>query len=118
MPPPKRLGDPGRRATPEGLFLDRRSVLAGLGASGALAGLISRARAEDADPSAAMYPARRDPAFTLDRDVTPEKYNLTYNNFYEFSTSKRIDAGALKIRPWTVSSTASSRKNRQSTSTP
>ena len=93
---------PAGRATPEGLFLDRRSVLAGLGASGALAGLISRAWAEDADPSAAMYPARRDPAFTLDRDVTPEKYNLTYNNFYEFSTSKRVDAGALKIRPWTV----------------
>ena len=60
------------------------------------------ARAEDADPSAALYPAKRNPAYTLDRDVTPEKYNLNYNNFYEFSTSKHIDASALKTRPWTV----------------
>ena len=27
-----------------------------------------RARADDADPSAALYPAKRNPAFTLDRD--------------------------------------------------
>ena len=88
--------------TPEALFIDRRSVLAGLGASGVLAQLAGRARAEDADPSAALYPAKRNEAYTLDREVTPEKYNLNYNNFYEFSTSKRIDAGALKTRPWTV----------------
>jgi methionine sulfoxide reductase catalytic subunit len=91
---------PQSRATPEALFLDRRSVLAGLGAAGALAAW--PARADDSDPSAALYPAKRNPAYTLDRDVTPEKYNLTYNNFYEYSTSKHIDASALKIRPWTV----------------
>jgi len=34
--------------------------------------------------------------------VTPEKTNQTYNNFYEFSTDKRVDASALRIRPWTV----------------
>ena len=34
--------------------------------------------------------------------MTPEKTNLTYNNFYEFSTDKRLDASALRIRPWTV----------------
>jgi sulfoxide reductase catalytic subunit YedY len=88
--------------TPEALFVDRRSVLAGLGASGALAAWMGRARAEDADPSASLYPAKRDEAFKLDRDVTPEKYNLNYNNFYEFSTSKRLDASGLKTRPWTV----------------
>src|SRR5271168_4017462 len=89
-------------ATPEAIFLDRRSVLAGLGASGALAALAGRARADDADPSASLYPAKRNEAFTLDREVTPEKYNLNYNNFYEFSTNKRLDASALKTRPWTV----------------
>ena len=47
-------------------------------------------------PLSAMRP------YTLDRDVTPEKYNLNYNNFYEFSTSKHIDASALKTRPWTI----------------
>ena len=86
--------------SPEALFLDRRSFLAGLGAAGAFAAW--PARADDADPSAALYPAKRNPAYTLDRDVTPEKYNLNYNNFYEFSTSKHIDASALKTRPWTV----------------
>ena len=89
-------------ATPEALFFDRRSFLAGLGAAGALAVSAGGARADEGDPSAALYPAPRNPAFTLDRDVTPEKYNLTYNNFYEFSTSKRLDASALKTRPWTV----------------
>ena len=91
---------PASMASPEALFLDRRSFLAGVGAAGALA--VCPARAEDADPSVALYPAKRNPAYTLDRDVTPEKYNLNYNNFYEFSTSKHIDASALKIRPWTV----------------
>jgi sulfoxide reductase catalytic subunit YedY len=93
---------PVSSATPEALFLDRRSVLAGLGASGALAAWAGRARAEDADPSAALYPAKRDEAYTLDREVTPEKFNLSYNNFYEFSTNKRLDASGLKTRPWTV----------------
>jgi sulfoxide reductase catalytic subunit YedY len=91
-----------RLATPEALFLDRRSVLAGLGAAAALAVSGRSVLADDPDPSAGLYPAARDPAYTLDRDVTPEKYNLTYNNFYEFSTDKRVDASALKIRPWTV----------------
>ncbi len=64
---------PASSATPEALFVDRRAVLAGLGASGALAGLAGRARAEDADPSASLYPAKRNEAFTLDREMTPEK---------------------------------------------
>ncbi len=93
---------PERLATPEALFLDRRGFLAGLSAAGALAMSGGRALADDADPSASLYPAQRNPTYALDRDVTPEKYNLTYNNFYEFSTSKRLDASALKTRPWTV----------------
>ena len=36
--------------------------------------------------------------------VTDEKINATYNNFYEFGSSKTIarQAQALKLRPWTV----------------
>jgi len=93
---------PERLATPEALFVDRRGFLTALGAAGALAVSGTAARADDADPSAALYPAARNPAYALDRDVTPEKYNLAYNNFYEFSTAKRVDAGALRTRPWTV----------------
>jgi len=92
---------PESLATPEALFLDRRKVLVGLGAVGALASS-SRAGAEETDPSAALYPAKRNPAYALDRDVTPEKYNLNYNNFYEFSSDKHVAASALKVQPWTV----------------
>ncbi len=93
---------PASLTTPEAAFVDRRAFLAGLGAAGAYVAWPGRARADDADPSAGLYPAQRNPAYTLDRDVTPEKYNLNYNNFYEYSTNKRLDASALKTRPWTV----------------
>ncbi len=97
---------PQSLATPEAAFLDRRTFLAGLGVAGTLAtgatlALPGTARAEG-NPSDSLYPAKRNPAYTLDRDVTPEKYNLSYNNFYEFSTSKKVNATPLKTRPWTV----------------
>ncbi len=61
-------------------------------------------RADDADPSAGLYPARRNDAYTLDRPVTPENVNTHYNNFYEFGESKNIydAAQTLKIRPWQI----------------
>lgn len=89
-------------ASPEAAFLDRRAFLGGLGTAGAIALWPRAATADEADSAAALYPAKRNPAYTLDRDITPEKYNLKYNNFYEFSTSKHIDARALKVRPWTI----------------
>jgi methionine sulfoxide reductase catalytic subunit len=93
---------PASLTTPEAAFLNRRGFLAGIGAAGAFALSPGAAKADNADPSASLYPAKPNAAFTLDRDVTPEKYNLTYNNFYEYSTSKKIDASPLKTRPWTV----------------
>ena len=93
---------PSSATTPESMFFGRREFLAGAGALAASAAFGRVARADDVDPSSSLYPAKRNEAFKLDRDVTPEKTNLTYNNFYEFSTSKHLDASALKIRPWTV----------------
>ena len=93
---------PTRETTPEAIFFGRREFLAGAGALAATIGLPRRSLAEDADPTAGLYPAKRNDAYALDREVTPEKTNLTYNNFYEFSTSKHINADALKIRPWTM----------------
>jgi sulfoxide reductase catalytic subunit YedY len=60
--------------------------------------------ADEADPSAGLYPAKRNPKYILDRPITDEKAATTYNNFYEFGTDKDIwrDAQALKIRPWTI----------------
>lgn len=96
---------PESRATPESVYLDRRSFLAAAGFAGVgVAGLLPAA-AQEADPSAPLYPFRRNEAFTLgDRKLTPEEVNANYNNFYEFGSSKRIAsaAQALRIRPWTV----------------
>nr|MEC9418817.1 protein-methionine-sulfoxide reductase catalytic subunit MsrP [Pseudomonadota bacterium] len=97
---------PEREATPEAVFMNRRQVLAGLAGAGALMGTglgIRPAFAEE-DPSAGLYPVKRNETFTLDRDVTPEEFTAKYNNFYEFGTHKQIWPAAqeLKIRPWTV----------------
>ncbi|BBE72590.1 protein-methionine-sulfoxide reductase catalytic subunit MsrP [Oharaeibacter diazotrophicus] len=97
---------PEREATPEGVFLNRRAVLAAMGLGAGLAATagfgVRSARA--ATPIDGLFPAKRNPAFVLDRDMTPEEANTTYNNFYEFGSSKDVAgaARALKPRPWTV----------------
>ena len=120
---------PERAATPESVFLDRRRLLktlaAGpivLGAPGLLAACdeapARTARARDvgakqlaaagasdaADPSAHLYPVPRNPRYRHDRELTLEKDATTYNNYYEFGSSKNIweKAQALPIRPWMV----------------
>ncbi|VAW14354.1 Protein-methionine-sulfoxide reductase catalytic subunit MsrP [hydrothermal vent metagenome] len=95
---------PESQATSETVFLNRRQILAaggGLLAAGAV-GFDAKAQA---DPSAGLYPAPRNPAFTLKRDITPEEINSAYNNFYEFGSSKSVAkaARALPIRPWEIS---------------
>ena len=90
----------GLQATPEQAFLNRRSLL---GAGAALIGAHSLpAFATETDPSAALYPAKRNPAYTLDRPLTDEAANASYNNFYEYSTDKKFNADKLITRPWTV----------------
>jgi sulfoxide reductase catalytic subunit YedY len=92
--------------TDEALFLSRRSLIAG-GAALALSGIAERdalAQGAESDPTADLYPAKRNDRFKLDRPVTDEKLSSNYNNFYEFGSSKRVAAAAqaLKTRPWTV----------------
>ncbi|MFZ5791619.1 MAG: protein-methionine-sulfoxide reductase catalytic subunit MsrP [Pseudomonadota bacterium] len=101
-----------RAATPEAVFRDRRRLVAGLAAGpillagGLVRGGIAPARAEDApaDPSASLYPFSRNDRYKLDRDVTPEEWATSWNNFYEFGSSKDIKeaAQALPVRPWMV----------------
>jgi sulfoxide reductase catalytic subunit YedY len=98
-----------REATPEAVFLNRRSLIkaAGLGSILAAAAPFVRAFGAEpaaADPSAGLYPAKHNDAYTLDRPVTEERYSTTYNNFYEFGQDKDIvaEAQALKIRPWQI----------------
>ena len=96
---------PERAATPEHLFFDRRAFLAATGAVLAAPTLAAAQRVADLpDPSAGLYPVKPNDKFVLDRPVTDEAINTTYNNFYEFGSSKTISraAQALKLRPWTV----------------
>src|SRR5262249_15540857 len=101
---------PERLATPEHLFngrLDRRAFLAATGAA-ALAlspqDALAQRVSDLPDPTKDLYPVKRNEAVTLDRPITDEKINTSYNNFYEFGMSKSIAkaAQALKLRPWTV----------------
>ena len=100
---------PDRFATPEHLVFNRRSFLAGGASALALAPYSAHAqRVSDLDkipdPTADLYPAKRNEKYTLDRSITEERINGNYNNFYEFSTSKSLAAQAqvLPTRPWTV----------------
>jgi sulfoxide reductase catalytic subunit YedY len=95
---------PEQAAAPEHLFFNRREALAA-GAGLAAAGLIPQAAfAQATDPTAGLYPAKRNERFTLDRPLTPEDVVTVFNNFYEFGSSKAISkqAQALKIRPWAI----------------
>ena len=90
-------------ATDEHIYHNRRqwlkaAGLAGLGMStglspfGALAAPITG------------FPAERNPAYVLDRDITDETEATTYTNFYEFGSSKNIWRKAQKLQtdPWMV----------------
>ena len=92
---------PGHLATPEHVFLDRRALIGG--AAGLAAGAILRPGLAFAEGEA-LYPAKRNEGFTLDRAVTPEKFSGDYNNFYEFGLSKTVlpAANALKTKGWVV----------------
>ncbi len=105
------------RRPPSIIFLNRRAFMAGSAALTAT-GLGLRgatAAGEPVDPSTALYPARRNPAYTITGDVTPEAVNTNYNNFYEYGTSKHVADAAqmLKVRPWTVKFTGMVEKPRE-----
>ena len=77
-------------ATPEAIWLNRRQILAGLGAAGALSATgAGQARAQDTD---VLEPNSWE-------DIT------SYNNFYEFGTGKAdpmTHAGAMVTEPWSI----------------
>jgi sulfoxide reductase catalytic subunit YedY len=96
---------PESAATPEDVFLNRRQLMVGLGAGSIGLGLMAGPSQAVSDLSAKYYPAAKNPRFAdAGRAVTDETVNTTYNNFYEFGTSKRISRAArsLKIRPWEI----------------
>ncbi len=99
---------PERDATPESVFEDRRRLAKALAAGplllGAAPAMSLAARAAETDPSASLYPVKRNERYKLDRAITDERIVTTYNNFYEFGSHKQIWQAAQKLetRPWTV----------------
>ena len=88
--------------TPERLYLDRRSFIAGTGALILGAGA---AEAEASVPQGQPLKAARNDAFSLKEPATKLESATTYNNFYEFGVNKEDPArlaGSFKTRPWTV----------------
>ncbi|MGM0561846.1 MAG: protein-methionine-sulfoxide reductase catalytic subunit MsrP [Pseudomonadota bacterium] len=112
------------QATPEEVFRNRRRFMRAAGAGSLLlagGGLLSacddmnggsqaNAAESDAfdqlseDPSFDLYPVERNSRYQVERDITERELAGTYNNFYEFGSSKNIwqKAEALPIRPWTL----------------
>jgi methionine sulfoxide reductase catalytic subunit len=94
-------------ATPEHLFLNRRAFLAATGAAAISLSpefALAQRVADLPDPTANLYPVKRNEKYVLDRPITDEKINTNYNNFFEFGSTKTVAraAQALKLRPWTI----------------
>ena len=97
---------PESMATDESVFLLRRKLIKTLGAGPILLASAAPAAvaAKMVDPTADLYPGPRNEKYKLDRPLSAEKDALTYNNFYEFGSHKKISDAAqkLKIRPWQI----------------
>ena len=114
---------PESAATAEKLVFSRRTLLAGGAALALVPGVASAQRASDAanlpDPSADLYPAKRNEKYKLDRPITDEKINGHYNNFYEFGSTRTSPTAAQALRRGRgrSRSTAWSRSRSRSAST-
>jgi methionine sulfoxide reductase catalytic subunit len=80
---------PESQVTSESVFFNRRAVLSGLASLPLIGSAQAAVNAKFADAG---------------RAVTPEEQNTTYNNFYEYGTSKNISeaAQALVTKPWSI----------------
>ena len=108
----RRIWDlPASAITPEHLVTNRRALLGGLGAIAG--GLVARpasaqwrlfsgpaAKLQELKPLSGKANAR----YVAGRAITPEKDVASYNNYYEFGTSKSVfdAAQSLPTTPWTI----------------
>jgi methionine sulfoxide reductase catalytic subunit len=99
-----------RDATPEATYVNRRQIMAGgaaLAGAGLMAGqgMAQQMALETGPDGGLVLNASRNEKYVLDRPVTPEDINTTYNNFYEYGSHKQISAAAereLIPRPWQI----------------
>ncbi len=108
---PRGWEKPESAVTPEHLFHARRRLMKAFAAGPILLGAASLfgedALAQDKgalDPSVGLFPFKKNETYKPQRPLTEEKYAATYNNYYEFGSSKRIyeEAKKLPLRPWEV----------------
>ena len=102
------------QATSESDYINRRKFIKelGLGSAGALLFSTSNACAENKGVEKQLEPyraqkltAENNPNFTVDRQMTDEVVAATYNNYYEFTTSKSgvwKEVKKFKTRPWEI----------------
>ncbi len=89
--------------TPHDVYLNRRHFMAGVMATGAGLTLAGSAHAVSSATQPLTFKPGAAPA--LSDKPTARELATTYNNYYEFGTSKgepAHNASTLKIRPWTV----------------
>jgi methionine sulfoxide reductase catalytic subunit len=96
---PKGWEIPERDATPEHIYLNRRSLLKAAGFAG-MEGLLAAAEQKG------LYPAKRNDAYKGADDPITEEWAATgYNNFYEFGTDKQAvknRVGKFVVSPWQI----------------
>ena len=87
--------------TPPNIFFERRNILKSLGFISSSFLLPSFKISAFADTSS----LRKNQEFLNKRPLTQEKFATTYNNYYEFGSSKNIwrSAQKLKTNPWLIS---------------
>jgi sulfoxide reductase catalytic subunit YedY len=103
---------PPSEITPREVWLNRRSLMAGM--AGAIAGA-AWPGASEAAPVIEPLVAPRNPGFVPKDAATDRKLATSYNNFYEFGTDKADPARyapGMKVRPWTVEVTGEVAKPR------
>jgi len=98
-------------ATSESVFRTRRLLLKTV-ATGSILAVVPLAACSpaaeeemaEAVDEVSLYPVPRNPAYTIERELTPMDVAGTYNNFYEYGSSKDIwrDAQQLRTRPWEI----------------
>lgn len=94
-----------RDATPECVYLNRRTLIKGLAGAAVTGAIVGGSSTAWAQAERTALSAPNNPAYVVDREVTPEDVNITYNNYYEFGSHKRIAADAerqLVARPWRI----------------
>lgn len=91
--------------TPENIYRGRREFLRQLGLFGSGLALAPTALAQGTAVTPSPQAAPRNPLYSPQIAITPERLATSYNNYYEFSTQKdRVQhlVGRFKVDPWSV----------------